>query len=402
MGQTGFKRTLFSALTDRLKEPRRHLQVLLGPRQVGKTTLVFQCLERIPKEQYLYISADGPKSQDPQWLLQHWKKLRSKESVLKKEVFLVIDEVQKIPNWAEAIKALWDEDTQNKRNIKVLLLGSSSLLIQKGLTESLAGRFEVLRLSHWFFHEMKEAFGFTLDEYIYFGGYPGSAGLIKEERRWKDYIKDSLIDTVLTKDILFDNPINKPALLKQMFYLGAECSGQIISYEKILTHLGGLKHTATAAHYLDLLSQAGLITGLQKFSHNVLRKRRSKPKFQVQNTALMSCITHKSFKDAKKDTVFWGRLVESCIGASLWNACFLNSDELFYWNDSSCELDFVLKRSQKICAIEVKSGEKTRQTKSLQSFEKKYKPHQTLLIGPSGLNIKDFLRLIETGDIFSL
>jgi len=168
------------------------------------------------------------------------------------------------------------------------LLGSSPLLVQQGLSESLAGRFEILRIGHWSFSEMRDAFGLTVDQYLYFGGYPGSAALINDEERWRRYLLDSLIETTLARDILLMNRVDKPALLRQMFRLGCEYSGQILSYQKMLGQLQDAGNTTTLAHYLDLLSGAGMLCGLSKFSSEVVRQRGSSPKLQVLNNGLMT------------------------------------------------------------------------------------------------------------------
>ena len=385
------RRPLFKVLKKRLKEPRKFIQCLLGPRQVGKTTLIQQVLNTFSQGSSLYFSADDPSLQSHEWIHQKWSEARRLEKEKKKEVLLVFDEIQKITSWSDIIKSLWDEDTRKKTKIKVAILGSSPLLLKKGLTESLAGRFEVLKLGHWSFSEMKEVFNFTLDEYIYFGAYPGASSFIHDETRWKTYIVNSLAETVLLKDILLNHQINKPALLRQLYSLSTQYSGQILSFQKMLGQLQGAGNTTTLAHYLELLSQAGLVSGLQKFSANLLRKRLSSPKLQVQNTALMTSSLGESFQTIK-NTPHWGRVVESCIGAYLWNLCFEQGGELFYWNEPAKEVDFVLKKNNKIVAIEVKSGLKTRSLKSLEAFRKQYRPHKTLVVGEEGLSLEKFLK----------
>src|ERR1700733_10703457 len=312
-------RPIFQQLLKRLQEPRQFIQVLLGPRQVGKTTLALQVGEAIGRPCH-YISADLAALQDLTWIQQQWEVARQKSDP-QKGGLLIVDEVQKIPHWSEIIKSLWDQDTRRHVNLSVMILGSSPWLMQKGLSESLAGRFEMIPITHWPFSEMKRAFHWSLDHYLYFGGYPGAATLATEDdpSRWMNYINDSLIEMTLSRDILLMTQVNKPALLRRLFQLGCMYSGQILSFSKILGELQDAGNTTTLAHYLDLLSGAGLLTGMQKFAQQPVRQRGSSPKLLVYNTALMTAQSAKTFKQAKADHVFWGRLVESAVGAYLLN-----------------------------------------------------------------------------------
>ena len=205
------ERNQLQAFTNRILEPRKFIQVLMGPRQVGKTTMAAQMLQKA-KFPYIFESADAVSAINSTWIEQLWETTRLKMNVqAAKEFILVIDEIQKIPNWSETVKRLWDKDTLNGTNIKVVLLGSSRLLLHKGLTESLAGRFETMYLGHWSFLEMEKAFNWNADQYAWFGGYPGGAELIEDEDRWKNYINNSLIETSVSKDILMLTRVDKPA-----------------------------------------------------------------------------------------------------------------------------------------------------------------------------------------------
>ena len=219
----------YHTLKARILEPRRFMQVLAGPRQVGKSTLVGQVLqdETIP---YSVEVADAVDPKDSDWIRRVWEGARTTMTLRgEAERLLVIDEIQKIDNWSEVVKREWDEDTRKHVNLKVVLLGSSRLLLKRGLTESLAGRFELIRLGHWSYQEMHDAFGVTLDEYIYFGGYPGAAHMIGDEKRWRKYIKDSLVAPAIEKDVLMTSNIYKPVLMKQVFELGCGYSAEILS-----------------------------------------------------------------------------------------------------------------------------------------------------------------------------
>lgn len=384
-----FKKPVFGSLLKRIEEKRRFIQVLAGPRQVGKTTLARQIMQECKLPAH-YVSADEPTLQDRTWLNQQWDIARMKISG-NKPVLLIVDEIQKIQGWSETAKRLWDEDTAGNVPLRVLLLGSSPLLIQKGLTESLAGRFEIIHVTHWDFNEMKSCFGVNLDEYIYYGGYPGAAELIKEPQRWKRYILDSLVETTISRDILLLTRIDKPALLRRLFHLGCEYSGQVISYQKMLGQLQDAGNTTTLAHYLDLLGGAGLLTGLHKFSGKQHRQRGSSPKLLALNTALMSVLSGLTYEQAVSDSQFWGRLTESAVGAHLVNSSKGKSIEVYYWMSRNREVDFVLSSGKNIVAIEVKSSIRKYTVKSLEDFCSQFKVRRKLLVGAQGIPLAEFL-----------
>ena len=376
----------------RINEERKFIQVIMGPRQVGKTTLVNQLLQQIDME-YHFVSADAVFDSNYVWIEQVWETARMKLRQSKThELLLVIDEVQKIPNWSEYIKQQWDKDTFEKTNIKVILLGSSRLLIQRGLTESLAGRFETIYLGHWSYAEMSTAFNWDVEQYIYFGAYPGTASLINDEERWKNYVKDALIETSISKDILMLTRVDKPALLKRLFELGSLYSGQILSYTKILGQLQDSGNTTTLSHYLQLLSDSGLLGGIEKFAGDVVRIRSSSPKFQVFNNALFTAQDIYSFQSAKMKPEYWGRLVESAIGSHLINNSYSERFNLNYWRENNNEVDFVLEKDRKLISIEVKSGNR-RANKGMSQFSQKFSPKRNLLIGTGGISVEEFLKI---------
>lgn len=376
----------------RINEERKFIQVIMGPRQVGKTTLVNQLLQQIDMD-YHFVSADAVLGSNIVWIEQVWETARMKLRQSKtQELLLVIDEVQKIPNWSEYIKQQWDKDTYEKTNIKVILLGSSRLLIQRGLTESLAGRFETIYLGHWSYAEMRTAFGWDVDQYIYFGAYPGTASLINDEERWKNYVKDALIETSISKDILMLTRVDKPAILKRLFELGSLYSGQILSYTKILGQLQDSGNTTTLSHYLQLLSDSGLLGGIEKFAGDVVRIRSSSPKFQVFNNALFTAQDIYSFQSAKMKPEYWGRLVESAIGSHLLNNSYSERFNLYYWRENNKEVDFILEKDRKLISIEVKSGKRS-ENKGMSQFSQKFNPKRTLLIGAGGISVEEFLNI---------
>jgi uncharacterized protein len=387
-----FERPHFQKLIKRMDEQRKFIQVLIGPRQVGKTTLITQLLDK-QKAAHHFASADAIAAFNTRWLEQQWETARLKMDQESASVFLlVIDEIQKIDNWSESVKQLWDADTYHKKNLKVILLGSSRLLLQKGLTESLAGRFEITYMGHWSYKEMHEAFGWNVNQYVWFGGYPGSAELIADEERWKAYIQQSLIETSISKDILMLTRVDKPALMKRLFELGCLYSGQILSYTKMLGQLQDVGNTTTLSHYLELLNTAGLLAGIEKFSANIIRKKSSSPKFQVHNTALISAQRGESYKDISTRPDEWGRMVESTIGAHLINHSLTEGFNLHYWRERNDEIDFVIEGKKKVIGLEVKSGA-SQAGSGMAAFQKQFTPDKVLLIGNTGMPWQTFLQM---------
>jgi len=384
-----YQRPQFAILASRLDEPRRFIHVVAGPRQVGKTTLVQQVCEAsgLPVQ---FASADEPTLRGPEWIAQQWEIARLMRD--KRGAVLVLDEVQKVTGWSEAVKRLWDEDTRKKCPLKVILLGSAPLLIQRGLSESLAGRFEVLHLPHWSAEEMRQAFGWTIQQSIFYGGYPGAASLISDHDRWVRYVRDSLIETTLSRDVLLLSRVDKPALLRRMFELGCRYSGQILSYTKMIGQLQDAGNTTTLAHYLELLGAAGMLTGFPKYAGEVVRSRGSSPKLQVFDTALLSALSGYRFEEAQADREYWGRLTESAVGAHLANAAAAGKCEVFYWRDRNREVDFVVRAKRRLIAIEVKSGRAREVLPGVQAFNEAFKPDRLLLVGEDGIAVEDFLR----------
>lgn len=378
-------------LAERLLEPRRFIQTVTGPRQVGKSTLVQQVTEALDVP-VRYASADEPMLRAADWISQQWDAARLEAAKAGKGgALLVLDEIQKIPSWSETVKRLWDEDTRAKRALKVVLLGSAPLLMASGLTESLAGRFESLHLPHWPFAEMREAFGWSLDQYLFHGGYPGAAPLIDAPTRWSRYVADSLIETSIARDVLLLSRVDKPALLRRLFDLACHYSGQVLSYTKMLGQLQDAGNTTTLAHYMDLLAGAGMVRGLPKYAGDIARQRGSSPKLQVLNTALMAATSGLSLAEARADREFWGRLVESAVGAHLANAAAAGDCELYYWRERNHDVDFVVKAGRRLTAIEVKSGRAPLAHAGSAAFAQAFKVHRTLLVGGDGVPVEDFL-----------
>lgn len=407
-----FQRDQVQALRERLQESPRFMTIVAGPRQVGKTTLVRQALERCA---HYFLAVDQPiesstlafgnmtsqtseidgAPRDAAWLIRSWRTARQQCAAFKADhpnqpFTFVLDEIQKIPRWSDTVKGLWDADRAQGLGMHVMLLGSSPLLMQKGLTESLAGRYELMRATHWSFLEMHQAFDFTLNEYIYFGGYPGSASLIRDEARWRSYVLAGLVQPSINTDILQMTRVDKPVLLRQLFELGASYSGQILALGKVKGQLQDAGNETTLAGYLDLLGNAGLLTGLHKYHVGVARRRASAPKFNVLNTALMSSATPYTFAQAQADRSYWGRLVESTVGAHLCNTATPN-EEIGYWRESPHEVDFVISNAIQLTAIEVKSGASTGKLGGLHEFVNRHPAAKPLRVGTGGVELTEFL-----------
>jgi uncharacterized protein len=396
---TEIRRNVLTVFTARLQEPRRFLQVVAGPRQVGKTTLVRQALAALQQSpqgaaiaQYS-VSADNPGLAGSSWLTTQWETARALAAQAGACV-LVLDEVQKLPGWTEEVKRLWDEDTRTGRDVRTVILGSAPLLIARGLTESMAGRFEMTRMGHWRYNEMREAFGFTLDQFIYYGGYPGAAPLIGNEARWAAYVRDALIETTISKDVLLMAPVQKPALLRRVFDLACRYSGQELSYQKMMGQLSDAGNTTTLAHYLQLLEGAGMVCGLQKYAGQAVRQRASSPKLQVFNTALMGAIAATEgfgYARLRATPELWGRVTESAVGAELLARNLEHSSTqplIYYWRNGGSEVDYVVRHQGELFAYEVKSGANRGNVAGLDAFCTQHSEARPLVIGTGGLSLE--------------
>lgn len=392
-----YVRKQFTTLKERIIEPRKFMQVVAGPRQVGKTTLVEQVLKQLSISHTTEV-ADGVDPKDSDWIHRVWESARITMMIRGlEEHLLVIDEIQKIDNWSEIVKKEWDADSRSQRNLKVVLLGSSRLLLKKGLTESLAGRYELIRMPHWSLKEMRDAFGVTVDEYIYYGGYPGPAHMIHDERRWRKYIKDSLVAPAIEKDVIMTSNIYKPVLMKQLFELGCAYSAEILSLTKLMGQLQDAGNVTTLASYLEILDECALLTALQKYAHDEARKRGSIPKYQVYNNALLTAYKGRSFATDRTDTRVWGRWVESAVGAHLMSMADELDYDVYYWREPSREkdekdkeVDFVIVSGSEVTAIEVKSGRRGMNS-GLPAFVNAFHPSRSFVVGTDGVSLDDFL-----------
>ena len=385
-----FKRVQCKELTLRILEQRDKIQVISGPRQVGKSTMVKQVLQEttIP---HMLVSADNVDKANSAWIGEMWATARARMKASNAaEFLLVIDEVHKLDNWSEAVKKEWDEDTLNDLNMKVVILGSSRLLLKDGLTESLAGRYELIRMPHWNYAEMHEAFGIDISQFIYFGGYPGGARYIEDERRWRRYIKDSIIAPAIERDVLQTKTVYKPALMKQLFELGCAYSSEELSLNKMLGQLQDAGNVTTLANYLTTLDESRLLCGLHKYASDEARKYNSVPKLMVYNTALFSVLSGVNYNKTFTTPRLWGRWVESAIGSYLLNQADEYDYKLFYWRERDDEVDFIIEYNRQCVAIEVKSGRRTTNN-GLAVFRKRFHPMHSFVVGSGGVPIEEFL-----------
>ncbi|MBT8343035.1 MAG: ATP-binding protein [Desulfatitalea sp.] len=388
-----YKRPIFKDIKPRLEAPRNFIQVLAGPRQTGKTTLVRQLSNALDLPCH-YASADEPALKGHAWIEQQWEVARlllSAPGV--NQAIIILDEIQKLPGWSETVKRLWDEDTGAGLDLKAIIVGSAPLLLRQGLTESLAGRFEVHPIMHWSYPEMRDAFDFNLDQYLFFGGYPGAAELISEPERWAGYINESLIETTVSRDIMLMVRIDKPVLLRRLFELACAYSGQILSYQKMVGQLQDVGNTTTLAHYLGLLESAGLVAGLQKYAGQTVRKRASSPKLLVMNTGLMNALAYRAFDIARRSPDLWGRITETAVGAYLLNESKGFGIKVNYWAARNRELDFVLTKGDAVLAVEVKSALGKTSLPGIEAFAKEFPNARKLLIGAQGMDLETFFTL---------
>ena len=347
-----FQRPFVEQLSQRLRSTSPLMQVLVGPRQVGKTTGVRQLLAQGHWPAH-YANADDVLVSDRNWLLEQWQQAL----LLGDGALLVVDEIQKIPNWPETIKALWDA---RPGRLRVLLLGSSALQIQAGVTESLAGRFELLRVHHWCFAELHAAFGYDLDRYLAFGGYPGAVALEGDDDRWYAYMKDAIVEAVIGKDILQSRKVANPALFRQAFEILCAYPAQEISYTKLLGQLQDRGNTDLVKYYIELYGGAFLLHALQKYSPKAWLSRSSSPKMLPACPALHSMATSVA---GARNAEQRGRAFELAVGCELLQ----QPGQVTYWRERNDEVDFVYQYRDRLYAIEVKSGRK-KSAKGLDAF----------------------------------
>lgn len=400
-----FLRQQTKTLIQRLGKPGTLLQIIVGPRQVGKTTAIRQTLAALEKKGFtpLLASADAIAAPPLEWISAQWDKA-SALARSGKPVVLAFDELQKVPGWSEIVKSHIDRNANlpPKHRPRVILSGSSALLIERGLTESLAGRFELIRFPHWSFPEMHAAFTLSLREYLATGGYPKIREFHGEPARFQEYVRDSIIEPVLNKDILLLHPVNKPALLRRLFEFSCYHPAEVVSLQKMLGQLTDKGNVTTIADYLHLLSKAFLVAPIQKYSQEILRIRASSPKLIVMAQALVSSVRNTQAKNISGSSELLGRLTENAVGAALVRLAAQYGGEVFYWRERDLEVDYILKLSGKVLAIEVKSGRAKETHIGLSAFLSRNKEAKGIIISDTSgaksqksLSLGDFFRAPE-------
>ncbi len=351
-------------LSDKLSRYPHLVQVLIGPRQVGKTTSIIAFLKQHYADGFHYYNSEEHFQSSNQWVQECWYKAQKQNKVL------VIDEVQKIPDWAQVIKAMWDQQQLSGRKIKCIVLGSSSLSIQKGLSESLAGRFMLTQAFHWNYTESKEGYNLSWEEYLEIGGYPGAYPMRENLSDWQNYVKNSLVQAVIEKDILLNHTVKSPALFRQCFEILTSYPAQEISYTKLLGQLQNKGNTDLIKHYLSLFEGAFLIKQLSKFSAGKIRQKASSPKIIPLCPAFYYMQTLSALTSKEK-----GRIFELIVGMALLRSGY----EMFYWRDGQYEVDYVLKFGKNLWAIEVKSGQ-SKKANGLLRFNQLYPDAKMVMI----------------------
>ena len=236
----------------------------------------------------------------------------------------------------------------------------------------MAGRFELLRAYHWSFAESQTAFGHTLDDYLTYGGYPGAEPFRHEEERWLSYLRSSIIETVLEKDIMQLRRVERPSLFRQVFELLCSYPAMEISLRKLVGQLQDPGSIETVKHYIELFEGAFLVKALQKFSTNPIQKRASSPKILPLCPALCSFARG----EARLSPELRGRIFELVVGLDLLRL----PGQLYYWRSDQAEVDYVYKRGSTLVAIEVKSGRK-RSPHGLSKFSAQFPDARTKLVG---------------------
>lgn len=380
---------------------------VVGPRQTGKTTIVRHALRTLRRGRIpgWHIAVDDPDAaddpnagepapwpsgrgrRDTEWLVSVWRAAREEARLNERGFVLALDEVQHVEDWSSAVKGLWDRDREEGRPLRVVVLGSAPWEMLTGISESLVGRYMPVHVRQWSLREMA-AFDYSMDDYLYFGGYPRAVQWRRKWGDWRRYIVESIVKPTIGKDILSLTRVDKPALLQQLMELIPRYSGQILSYNKMLGPLQDAGNTTTLAHYLELLGNAGLATGLSKY----LRAggRGSSPKLNVLDPAIMTAMLGYAPDEAKADKTLWGRVVESAVGAHLHNT-LPPAATLHYWRHGNREVDFVLARGPSVLGLEVKSGRTHGTLKGLRAFKERFPKSRTLLVGGDGVPLDEFL-----------
>ncbi len=372
-------RECLETLTARLAEPAPgRIQLLAGPRQVGKTTLLLELAAR-EGVQAIYAAADAPEASLPGFLERLAARIEDTATARGRAV-LLLDEAHLLHGWAAWLKGLWDRWRRRKIPVQVVATGSSSLHLAAGSKESLAGRFERLTLAHWSARSLAEVFGIGLDDaadlVVRLGAYPGAFALRDEPPRWSAYVRDAILEPAIGRDILALAVVRRPALLRQVFGVAASSPAQIVSLQKIQGALQDGGALETIAHYLTLLEEAFLVAPLPKHATTEPRRRAAPPKLVTLSNALVAAVSAPGL-DPATDPARFGALVENACLAHAWNS----GQRVSYWREESLEVDGVIEGSWGKWAIEVKTGSfQPRDLFGLMEFTSRRSGHRPLVV----------------------
>lgn len=409
-----FERPQVARLIERLTDDKAPplIVAVTGPRQSGKTTIVQQALRKVARLglRGRYVALDDPEARrqtsvsategavaippsphDTDWLVSVWRRARHHAATSDRGFVLVLDEIQYVENWSTTVKGLWDADRRAGVPLRVVILGSAPWHLLTGMGESLAGRFMPLSVRHWSLSEMAEAFDYSLQEYLFYGGYPGAAPFTSGPGEWRSYIAHSILAPIFERDLLARTRVQRPSVMRQLVDVAPEYSGQIVKPEHLAGRLRGAGSARTIAHYVNLLADAGIMTGLPNYSGSAVGRASSNPKLIVLNSSLMTARSGYSFEEARSDRTFWGRIVETAVGAHLHNT-LETSMHLAYWRDGHHEVDYVLFQGPHVLGIEVKSRRWRGSLPGLTAFGKRFPRAGTLLVGGrDGIPLNEFL-----------
>ena len=366
------------------KAPGR-IQLLTGPRQVGKTTLLLQLAGSL-KGRAIYATADGPEASLPGFWERIWS---SAEEIAHRrgDAVVLLDEVQHLPDWSRRLKGEWDRIHRLKTPLHVIVTGSSALRLGSASRESLAGRFERVTLSHWPAAALRDILhvkaGAAAETQVLTGSYPGAHALRGDSARFRAYVRDAIVEPAIGRDVLALEPVRRPALLRQIFGFCASMPAQIVSLQKLQGRLTDPGALDTIAHYLHLLEDAYLIAPLEKFSVRPLRRRSAPPKIIVLSNALLAGMDPLGPPDRSKDPGRFGAWVENACLAHAWNS----GQRVTYWREEPIEVDGVIEGTWGAWAVEVKTGSfETHDLKGVLEFCRRNPRFRPLVLhGPEGV-----------------
>ena len=362
----------------------RYFHVITGPRQTGKTTVAIAAAE--VNGAYVYANADEPICNHRDWIASNWQKARSKAST-NLQCTLIIDQVHRLCGWAEIFKDMLTTDASGRHIVKLVLISSMPALIKKDLTKHFGGRYQLIRLQHWPYRLMQEAFGYSIRQYLYYGGYPGGYETNNFPDLWRQYLLDRVIEPAISRDIF---PLRDGGFLRRIYALICQNSGHVMSYRRICSLLDSGDSKSAVSHYLCKLAHTGLIGIIGKFDNLQMNSANSSPKLLVRDTSLMTAFSCLSFSEVEKDPVFFSHLKKTAVGAHLINGTIDSDIEVFYWLDRNRHVDYILQRGRDIIMIEVLTNASQFRYDGYSIFAQKYHPKRHIVVGDTNVDLSRF------------